>query len=338
MERGRNFLGSFGDSYYRSADYRTRYPAYLRQVVPPPPMTINVQDMLFPKRFGLQKVAIFTETVIDKPPKAENLECFNEIKMKRKTARKQKRLRSETPVQEKNDRNDTLIPLMVAENGTCAKDICLGTGIIEEIDTFESRDSPDQISLLKTKDDHVHQYPSDLIPFPILPIPVETDHEPTNNLSSIPTSSSPPPPPPPPLPTTSEEYYPSQHISPFPPPPPLPGAEEDNKHKNILPSSDYSSPPTPQQLLRSPGVHFGSGVDDKELLNPIEQCKRTAKRFQRECHRRRHLVAYQEEKSQARTIAEEAKNIVMAVKIGDKDNRTSDDETLGSKNVLEHSH
>lgn len=311
MDSGRNFVGSFGNPYYRSADYRTRYPAYLRSVAPPPPMTVNVQDMLFPKQFALQKVT-FTSTTVEKPsieeyPVVKKSDGLKNTKTKRKLSRKQRRPRSEIPPQEDNPINDSSIPLMVSD----------------EIDKVESKNPLDRISLPATEDDHTHQYLSDSIPVPVLPSAVE----PLNHTGSIPTYSYPPAPPPP-LPTESEEYYSDQHIFPLPPPP-IPEVEEDYEHQNLLPSPNH---PPPQQPFQST-INRLSDTDNNESLHPIEQCKRMAKRFQREC-RRRQVTALQNEKYEARTKAEEAKHFLMTTGDGwSKENdynreKTSDDKIV----------
>lgn len=304
MDSDSNFVGSFGDLYYRSADYRTRYPAYLRSVAPPPTMAVNVQDMLFPKQFALQKIVNITsngakKTSTEQSPAMKKPSDFKEMKTKRKLARKQRRSRrSKTPPQKNNARNDNSVPQML------------------------------------TEDDHT-QYPSDSISFHIQSTAVDADHEPLNQSSSTPTSpsfSTLPIPSPPPLPTASEEYYSSQHTFPLPPPP-ITEAEEHNGHQNQLILPDYPSPPSPQQPFKAPNVHL-SVNDNNELLNPIEQFKRTTKRFQRECRRLRHLTTFQDEKFQARTIAEQAHDFVKAAKKGgfndDNGNRKkhSGDESL----------
>lgn len=45
----------FTNPYYRSPDYLTRYPAYLRRVAPPPAKAVNVEDLLCPRKFCVQR-------------------------------------------------------------------------------------------------------------------------------------------------------------------------------------------------------------------------------------------------------------------------------------------
>jgi hypothetical protein len=288
--------------------------------------------MLFPKQFSLQKVVTFAGNAVEKPPTEQSPVVkipndFKDIKTKRKLARKQRRSRSKTPPKENNARNNSSILQMDVDNGICMENNCLGTGMMDEVNKFQSRYSVDRISMLATKDDHTHQYPSDSI----LPTAVEANHELLNHssstqtlpsLSTAPTTSILPPPP---FPTASEEYYSSQHMFPLPPHPII-EAEEHNGHQNLLISPDYPPPPTPNGPFQSFGTHF-SVNDDNELLNPIEQFKRTTKRFQRECRRLCRLNTFEDEKSQARTIAEQAKK-GGSKNDDEKRKKFSNDETL----------
>lgn len=45
----------FTNPYYRSPDYLTRYPAYLRRVAPPPTKVVDVEELLYPRKFCVQK-------------------------------------------------------------------------------------------------------------------------------------------------------------------------------------------------------------------------------------------------------------------------------------------
>jgi len=121
------------------------------------------------------------------------------------------------------------------------------------------------------------------------------------NSSISPQPPSPPPPPPPPPPPVDEEDFPPRGFTPtniyfqtqLPPPP---ADEEDNVSININLQSSRASGDSP--------------------LHPVELLKRTAKRFKLECERRRKTTVIQNEKAQARNIAEQAKHVVMAAKRG----------------------
>lgn len=73
----------------------------------------------------------------------------------------------------------------------------------------------------------------------------------------------------------------------------------------------------------------GGGEDDTDdgggRPSPLDLFRRTAARFARENRRRRQLAAVRDEKAQARAIAEQAKDVVLAAKRGRRDDGRCDD-------------
>ncbi|XP_008184300.1 abl interactor homolog [Acyrthosiphon pisum] len=122
-----------------------------------------------------------------------------------------------------------------------------------------------------------------------------------------------------------EDYplrYPKSSSNVPPPPPPPPPADEDFPSQNFTPTNIYSQtqlPPPPAdeednacKNINLPPPH----ASGDSPLHPVELLKQTAKRFKLECERRHKTTVIQNEKAQARNIAEQAKQVVMAAKRG----------------------
>lgn len=293
-----NYNRSFGAPYYRSADYRIRYPAYLRRVVPPPTSTVDVLEMLYPRQFSVRKMV----TVAKTPGKHTDLAdatvtettTTKTTRTKRKSTRKPRRQTVEVLTTNAS-------PLVAPLDGDYSPSVVAddGGGTSAQIsttnDTVKTATAPTIVYHTQTRppssrsttvvpkfdDNYAHKYPATRKftnpPDPLTFLTMTSKYKNNND---------------------DDEHRPRMVFTPppdLPPPPPPPS-----------PSVSKQQPRTSTTQEPSFG-HDG-------CLDPVERLKQTAKRFERECARQRRLTAEHEIKNKARAIAEQAKHVVTMAK------------------------
>lgn len=283
MDAPGNFDRSFGAPYYKSADYQMRYPAYLKPVVAPPPAIINVHGVLHPKQFVVRKT-------IERPEKFLNLVAANrpvvgDTISKRKTARKKLSRRRRARV------ND----------GVCTAQSLSGDGVRAAGPSVDNRDDqvyPDKIHT-------VHESPADnnYIDTPRSPTPTPSLTVPSRPLTADPAQNDDNNPTQYPFPillTTDQRehnsYYPDLPNYPSPPPSP--------------PAPPPPPPPTEKIYRKSAGT---DDISHDNTIDPLELFRQTAKLFDKECQKRRLSNVDSGEKTRAKIIAEEAKNVAVTM-------------------------
>ncbi|VVC41928.1 Hypothetical protein CINCED_3A007956 [Cinara cedri] len=350
---------SFGAPYYKSADYQTQYPAYLRSVAPPP-VIVDVRNELHPKPFRTRN----GRKTIERSGKSSNTIADRSVVTddhttpKRKSVTRKKRSKRRSRVNT-NAACDAETP--------CGDDVCALVPSIDN-DDYDVEVSPVEIHAVdetSCDNDHAHVScpPS---PTPDISPPAVNVYSITSNIalpttniySTSPNISLPAPNITPPTPIISPltlnitspatsipsrlltaENSPTYNDTPLspstvkrehkeftitntpsypppPPPPPPPQTPLINLPQSLQKSSYAPPVPLPPPSPPEDTHRISAGNDSDSQIGPLEMCKRTAKRFEMECRRRRRLSTINEKKTQAKSIAEQARDVayIMAAK------------------------
>lgn len=324
--------GSFRAPYYRSADYQTRYPAYLRLVAAPPPVTANFQSALHPRRFGVRKMATCNDNGGGYRPESSKRVGFADsvsfessaaaaaISAKRKSTRKKRRRsrKSAAAAAELATADDPVIepppysfhPPPVEDDHSLRDHNIIASYSEPLLTAAEQYSARSHHTLTSTPVGDSTSRPSCLLhSFPTKEDEEEAAHPITDTFHGdlIPHRR-----------RAGQEdnqlrdLTPSTISVPLLPLPPT-ADEYDFPLRGFTPLSTAvrSTPPPPPPP--PPPLRPASGDGQ---LHPIELLKQTATRFKLECERRRRTTDVQHEKAQARNIAEQAKRVVMEAKRG----------------------
>lgn len=289
---------SFGAPYYRSPDYQTRYPAYLRNVAPPL-VSINILDVLYPRRFFVRKMA--TSVVNDFKVETKWTNKRTVFDMTRK-AKLRKKKRSLLQIEEKlpddisiKYKFKQLVVKPVVDNGVRSPKIYI---------------DDDTKTLVAANDSMDKSLPSP--PYPVIDefaYPVFSAHVQMDKC--YPRQYPPPPPSPSTLIFKNYTHKNSQPVLLQPKPPPPPFFQPPPLPTLPLLSSLPSSSPFSQHISKK----FTENYIDP-YLHPVEKCKQIAKWFEQECGRRRQLIPIIEKKALAKAFVDQAEEIVKVAKSG----------------------
>lgn len=263
-----NSDGSFGAPYYRSADYRMRYPAYLRPVAPPP-VIVKVHSALYPKQFAVRKTDGRPEKNGRRFVSDGDRPVGGDATAKRMAGRKKRprRLRRNNSASPPGDGNRAAAVTPLDDGDDQIQDLpCPVYAAVPDTPADNNQARSSRHSLRTTS---VHSRPpsAGLLP--------QDDGNPQN---------------PRPFSPSSDYYLPAPSFPPPAPPPP---------------------PPTAHVHRKSAGSDDGDGGTD--TTDPLERFRRTAKRFEKECRRRRQANAVREELAQAKSFAEQAKDVAVVL-------------------------